>query len=221
MTELKTEFKPALIPSGRVMLDGVEHIIGQDGAKIPVKNVKPVHVMEDALVRSEIGFAIALHEQVSRFLGHVQDNLGAFEALVAEKYGAKIGGARGNKTLMTYDGLFKMTVQVADKVVFGPELQTAKSLVDECLNDWASGAKSELRAVITKAFNTDKEGQINRAALYALLRLEIEDARWKNAMQAIKDAMRVVGSKSYVRFYRRPHVEAAWEAVTIDLAKAG
>ena len=172
-------------------------------------------------VRSEIGFAIALHEQLSRFLGHVQDNLGAFEALVAEKYGAKIGGAKGNKTLMTYDGLFKLTVQVADNVVFGPELQTAKTLVDECLNDWASGAKSELRAVITKAFNTDKEGQINRAALYGLLRLEIEDARWKNAMQAIRDAMRVVGSKSYVRFYRRPTVEAAWEAVTIDLAKAG
>ena len=191
-----TAFTPALIPSGRVTLDGVEHIIGPDGAKIPVKNVKPVHVMEDDLVRSEIGFAIALHEQVSRFLAHVNSNLGAFEALIAEKYGAKIGGPRGNKTLMTYDGLFKMTVQVADNVVFGPELQTAKTLVDECLNDWASGAKSELRAVITKAFNTDKEGQINRAALYGLLRLEIEDERWKNAMQAIRDAMRVVGSKS-------------------------
>jgi hypothetical protein len=75
--------------------------------------------------------------------------------------------------------------------------------------------------VITRAFNTDREGQINRAALYSLLRLEIADERWKQAMQAIRDAMRVVGSKSYVRFYQRPASDAAWQPITIDLAKAG
>lgn len=121
---------------------------------------------------------------------------------------------------MSYDGLFKVTVQIADNVVFGPELQVAKTLVDECLNDWTATAGDELKAVVTRAFNTDKEGQINRAALYSLLRLEIAEPRWKQAMQAIRDAMRVVGSKSYVRFYRRSAADAPWEAITIDLAKA-
>jgi hypothetical protein len=122
---------------------------------------------------------------------------------------------------MSYDGLYKVTVQVADNVTFGPELQVAKTLVDECLMDWSAGANAELKAVITRAFNTDKEGQINRAALYSLLRLEISDERWRNAMQAIRDAMRVVGSKSYVRFYQRASTDAPWTAITIDLAKAG
>jgi hypothetical protein len=53
-----------------------------------------------------------------------------------------------------------------------------------------------------------------------LLRLEIADERWQNAMRAIRDAMRVVGSKTYVRLYQRPSCDAGWEAVTIDLAKA-
>ena len=53
-----------------------------------------------------------------------------------------------------------------------------------------------------------------------LLRLEIEDERWGRAMQAIRDAMRVVGSKTYVRCYRRDRLDAEWRAVTIDLAKA-
>ncbi|MFZ5749892.1 MAG: DUF3164 family protein [Pseudomonadota bacterium] len=214
-------YPPAPIPSGRVLIDGVEHLVDGDGIKVPVSVVKPQHLLEDQLVRDEMGHAVALSEQIARFLGHVTDNLGAFEALIAERYGARVGGAKGNKTLMTFDGLMKITVQVADSVVFGPELQIAKSLVDECLNDWTAQAGDELRAVVTRAFNTDKEGQINRAALYSLLRLEIADERWQRGMQAIRDAMRVVGSKSYVRFYRRPTANAPWQPVTIDLAKAG
>lgn len=216
----QTAYPPAPIPTGRVLIDGVEHILGPDGAKLPIGTVKPQNVMEDELVRSEMGHAVALSEQLSRFLGHFQENLGAFEALLAEQYGATVGGKKGNKTLMSYDGLLKITVQVADNIQFGPELQIAKSLVDECLNDWTASAGDELKAVVTRAFNTDKEGQINRAALYSLLRLEIADDRWKRAMQAIRDAMRVVGSKSYVRFYRRAAADAPWEPVTIDLAKA-
>lgn len=216
-----TLYPPIEIPSGRVTLNGVECIGTSDGGWIPVSTVKPQHILEDDLVRAEIGHAWALSEQLNRFRGHFDENLTAYEQLVAERYGAKVGGKKGNKTLMTHDGLFKITVQVADNVVFGPELQIAKGLVDECLNDWTAQSGAELRAVIQRAFNTDKEGQINRAALYSLLRLEIEDARWKNAMQAIHDAMRVVGSKSYVRFYHRPTVDAAWQPITIDLAKAG
>lgn len=216
-----TAYTPAELPTGRVLIDGVEHIIGGDGAKIPVAVVKPQHILEDDLVRQEVGYALALSEQLSRFLGHFFENLSAYEALVAERYGATVGGAKGNKTLMTYDGLFKMTVQIADNVVFGPELQIAKTLVDECLTDWSQSSNPELKAVITRAFNTDKEGQINRAALYSLLRLEIADERWQQAMRAIRDSMRVIGSKSYVRFYRRETADAAWKAITIDLAKAG
>jgi len=216
-----THYPPVEIPSGRVELNGAEFIGTADGGLLPISAVKPQHLLEDDLVRQEIGHAWALSEQLNRFLGHFVENLTAYEQLVAEKYGTTVGGKKGNKTLMTYDGLFKVQVQVADNVVFGPELQIAKTLVDECLTDWSAGAGDELKAVIARAFNTDKEGQINRAALYSLLRLEIADERWKNAMQAIRDAMRVVGSKSYVRFYHRPAADAQWQAITIDLAKAG
>lgn len=215
-----TLYPPAKLPSGRVEIDGGEHVIGPDGAKVPVKVVKPQHLLEDELVRDEMSHAVALSAQMQRFLAHFRENLDAFEALIAERYGATVGGKKGNKTLMTYDGTMKITVQIADNVVFGPELQVAKTLVDECLTDWTASAGEELRAVVQRAFNTDKEGQINRAALYSLLRLEIADTRWQNAMQAIRDAMRVVGTKSYVRFYRRPSTDDAWEAVTIDLARA-
>jgi hypothetical protein len=40
-------------------------------------------------------------------------------------------------------------------------------------------------------------------------------------MEAIRDAMRVTGSKMYVRFHERQKITDPWSAVTIDLAKAG
>lgn len=146
--------------------------------------------------------------------------MGQFEALLAQEYGATLGGAKGNKTLTTHDGLFKITVQVADNIVFGPELQTAKTLVDECLNEWSAGARDEIRAIVQRAFNTDKAGQINRSEIFMLLRLDITDARWQQAMKAIRDAMRIEGSKTYVRCHRRATPNSGWQAVTIDLAKA-
>ena len=217
---MEAMYPPAEVPSGRTVVGGTEMVHGPDGALLPIGTVKPQHLMEDELVRQEMGHALALSEQIGRFRAHVHDNIGAFEALIAEQYGARVGGPKGNKTLMTYDGLYKMTVQVADNVVFGPELQVAKGLVDECLTDWSSSSGDELKAVITRAFALDREGQVNRGALYSLLRLEIEDGRWRQAMQAVRDAMRVVGSKEYVRFYRRSDSAAAWEPVTVDLARA-
>ena len=215
-----TQFEPSPVPDGRQIIDGVPHMQDAKGSLTPVRLIKAQHLLQDEVVRKIIGHAIALSAQVARFKAHTFDDIGGFEALLEQEYGSTIGGAKGNKTLMTHDALFKVQVQVADYIDFGPELQTAKGLIDECLNEWAAGARDELRAIVTRAFNTDKPGQINRSEVFMLLRLDIEDARWQRAMAAIRDAMRVVGSKTYVRCYRRPSQEAQWEAVSIDLAKA-
>ncbi len=136
------------------------------------------------------GYALALSAQMARFKAHVFDDIGNFEAILEQEYGSTIGGAKGNKTLMSYDSLFKVQVAVAERFDFGPELQIAKGLLDECMNEWSAEAPAELRAIVTNAFNTDKEGQINRAEIFKLLRLDIQDERWKRAMTAIRDAMR-------------------------------
>lgn len=214
-----SEYQPAAIPDGRVDVGGQAYRYDAKGSLVPETLIKAQHLIQDDVVRKIMGYAIALSDQVARFKAHTFEDIGAFEALLAQEYGSVIGGAKGNKTLMSHDGLYKVQVQVADAIVFGPELQIAKGLVDECLNEWAEGARDELRAIVTRAFNTDKEGQINRAEIFMLLRLDIADPRWQRAMQAIRDAMRVVGSKTYVRCYRRATFDGAWEPVSIDLAK--
>lgn len=215
-----TDFTPAPIPDGRREIDGRAYMHDAKGSLVPVELIRPQDLLQDETVRTIVGFAQALSDQVARFKEHTFEDIGAFEAILAQEYDTSLGGKKGNKTLMSFDGLFKVQVQVADHIDFGPELQIAKELIDECLNEWAADSRPEIRAIVTRAFNTDKAGQINRAEIFMLLRLDIEDARWQRAMSAIRDAMRVVGSKTYIRCYRRETLDGPWQPITIDLARA-
>lgn len=215
------EAAPAAIDDGTVEVRGKAYMTDAKGALVPVELVKPQHKIEDELVRKVIGFARDLSAQIGRFRGHTMTDLGEYDALLDQEYGGRPrASVKGNRTYQSFDGCLKIQVQVSDMIDFGPELQIAKGLIDECLNEWSDDARVEIRAVVTRAFNTDKEGQINRAEIFTLLRLDIEDERWCRAQDAIRDAMRVVGSREYVRFYERDRPDSAWRAITIDLAKA-
>ena len=215
-----TAFTPHPIPDGIVEAGGKRYMPDAKGALVPVELIKPQVQLADETVRRIMGFALALSDQISRFKGHTVSDLGEFDALLAQEYDLRKGGPKGNRSYKTHDGLFEVEVRVQDQIEFGPELQIAKTLVDECLNEWAEDARAEIRAIVTRAFNTDKEGQINRSEIFMLLRLDITDERWRRAMQAIRDAMRVTGSKSYIRFWMREAHDQPRRAITIDLASA-
>ncbi|MFN8682807.1 DUF3164 family protein [Paracoccus sp. P2] len=206
--------------TGQIELMGDYYMKDAGGRLVPTELVKPEHRLEDQTVRKIIAYAEELSAQIARFRGHTVDDIATTLDLMAEKYGTKRGGQKGNVTLTSYDGLLKVTVQVQEQLTFGPELQIAKGLVDDCIGRWSAGANDNIRALVEHAFQVDKEGRINRAALFQLRRLDIDDADWKAAMEALGDAIRVIGSKEYVRFYRRADTRARWEPITIDLAAA-
>lgn len=206
--------------AGTVIINGKAYMPDARGGFVPVEVVKPQHKLEDQAVRKIMDYARELSAQIARFKGHTFDDLSALDDLLAETYQIRRGGKKGNRTYMTHDGLNKVQVAVADQIDFGPELQAAKTLIDECLVEWTDDGRAEIRAIVLRAFKVEKEGQINKAELFSLLRLAIEDERWQRAMAAIHDAIRITGSKQYFRFYERPTPTARWTPITIDLAQA-
>lgn len=200
------------------VLDG--YMTDAKGRLVPEATVKPQVKLEDQLVRKMMSFAEDLSAQVGRFKGHCYDDVSTFMQLLAEQYGGSKGGAKGNITFTTFDGLMKVQIQVADHLTFGPELQVAKELIDACILDWSEGVGDKIRVLVNHAFQVDREGKVSREAVLALRKVEIDDRRWRDAMQAITDSIRVLGSRQYIRFYRRTTPEAAWQAVTVDLASA-
>lgn len=206
--------------TGRVEVSGKTYLTDPKGALVPVEVVKPGDLLMDEQVRKIMGHARTLSAQIARFKQHTLDDVAELMALLLQDYGTRIGGEKGNVSLTSYDGLQRVTLQVQERLTFGPELQAAKANVDAYLTELTEDSGPELRGIVTHAFRTDQAGLVNRAELFRLLRYEIKDERWQAAMRAIKDSIRVEGTKEYVRFHQRPNARAKWEAVTIDVADA-
>lgn len=201
-------------------IGGKEYMRDSKGALMPIALVSPKDVLIDQQVRKIIGFASDLSDRVARFRAHTSNDVGSLLALVAQEYGTDLAGKKGNLTLTTYDGTMRVMVRVADQLELGPELQAAKRLVDGCLAEWASGSRDEIVAIVNRAFDVDKEGTVNRSALFMLLRVPIEDETWQEAMRAIRESIRVIGSKTYYQFQQRDAPDGEWQPITIDLARA-
>jgi hypothetical protein len=208
--------------TGTLVMNGRLYWTDGRGGFIPDANVRPQDKLTDEYVRKIIAFARPLSDQVSRFKAHTMADIAQLDGMHEQNYGYVRRGnkGKGNRTYQTYDGLMQVIVQVADEITFGPELQVAKGLVDECLTEWAADSRDEIQAIILKAFDTDKEGNISRTRICSLLKLDISDPRWRRAMDAVRDAQRVVGRKEYVRFETRAKVEDAFTPLTISMAKA-
>lgn len=189
------------------------------GNLMALSQIKPQRLLEDEMVRKVMHFARELSDQIRRFKGHTFADLAAFQSVLEQQYGAKAGGAKGNVTFSTFDDSMRVEVKIADQITFGPELQAAKKLVDECLREWGADSHEMIRSLVNNVFSVEKEGQINRGELFSLLAIEHSDERWQRAMDAIRDSIRVIGTKAYLRFRVRDD-QGAWSTVTIDLAAA-
>lgn len=190
------------------------------GAFIPIESIKPEHQEEDALVKSLVEEAEELEQRLAAFKARAFGDVQAFRDLVAEKYGVKRGGKKGNVTLSTFDGSQQVVVAIAEHLSFGTELEAAKALIDGCIHKWSEGANANLRALVDQAFQVDKAGKISTSRVLGLRRLAIEDPDWLRAMDAISDAIRVTGTKTYVRVYKRHPGSEVHEPVSLNIANA-
>ncbi len=188
------------------------------GCLIPENMIKPIDRTRDELVLELARQARIVSDSLREFKVRVFADINAFVDLSAEQYNVKLGGKKGNITLFSFDGAFKVQVAIAEHMVFDERLQAAKHLIDECIIAWSQGSRDEIKVLVQSAFQTDKEGKINTGRVLALRRLDIRDDKWQKAMQAIGESLQVVGSKEYVRFYERIGGTDQYRPISLDVA---
>lgn len=188
------------------------------GILTPETLVKDIDKMRDTLVGDIINRALVVNKMLAEFKQATFADIAAFVDLSANEYNVSLGGKKGNVTLPSFDGEHKIQRAMQDRIAFDERLQAAKALIDECLADWVKGAQPEIHTIINRAFSTDKEGDINTGAVLALRRYDIQDTRWLRAMDAISEAVQVVGSRSYVRVYKRIGDTDQYQAIPLDIS---
>lgn len=197
------------VPDG-YMMNAIGHLV-------PIEGIKEIDLERDKFVKDVISQARDVHGMLDQFKKSLAGDMQAFLELSAEKYGVDLGGARGNLSLTSFDGRFRVLRSVSEQLNFDERLQAAKALIDECLREWTKDAGTEIRAIVEQAFQVDKKGRINTKRILSLRSLRIDHPTWKRAMEAISDAITVVGSCTYYRVYERDD-EGNYNQVILDFS---
>jgi len=202
-----------------IKVDGKEFMKDGKGRLVPMESVSDYDKLKDQTVEAMVDKALTMQQSIKDFkLSGFADVL-AFMEIAFEKYEAQPGGEKGNVTISNYNDTKKVQIAVGRTISFDERLQVAKSLFDECMNNWTEDAKPELKTIVTQAFEVDKEGNASPARILPLLRFEFEDETWQRGLKALKDSLSVQYSKKYIRFYQRTGTEDKWESISLDIAK--
>jgi hypothetical protein len=188
------------------------------GRLIPESMIKPIDRARDSLVQELMVHATEVNQILGQFKTKVFNDISAFVELSAEEYATHLGGKKGNVTLYSFDGRYKVQFASADNIVFDERLQAAKALIDTCIAEWSKGSSPEITVLVQEAFKADKEGNLNTGRVLSLRRIDIKDERWLRAMKAIGESVQVVGSKQYIRFYERRDETDQYDAISLDIA---
>ncbi|NOR71605.1 MAG: DUF3164 family protein [Methylomarinum sp.] len=189
------------------------------GHLVPDDSIEDIDKLRNSLVTDVIKAAKLLQSDMARFKATVVGDIDAFVEISAEEYDTKLGGKKGNLSLTSFDGQYKILMAVSDTLAFDERIQIAKQLIDECIHEWTKNSDNNVKALIEHAFQTDKEGNINTGRVLGLFKLKIEDEKWQKAMEALKDSISVASSKRYMRIYERPGNDEKYQQISLDISR--
>ncbi len=189
-----------------------------NGDLVHESKVKPVDKMRSLLTAHLCEEAKKLNAHMAGVKLEAMHRIDEFLDYSFNQYNVKHGGKKGNITLVSLDGRYKVVRQMADTIVFDERLQAAKLLIDECIQVWAKGSNANIKVLVNDAFQVDREGKISTGRVLGLRRHEIKDEKWVRAMAAISDSMNVASTKPYVRFYERDERSGDYMPISLDVA---
>lgn len=190
----------------------------------------PVHLdlirlpekLKDETVEGLIAKAMEREKELGEFRKYAEGEVAAYFSLLLEKYGVdeRSNSKKGNLTLENYSATAKVEIRIQETLSFDERLQVAKLKIDEYLKDATKNSSPEIQILISKAFEVDKTGKVDAKKIFGLKAYDIQDVRWKQAMEIIDEAKQVSKTTPYIRFYTREDISQKYRLVALDIASA-
>lgn len=194
------------------------YVLNAAGHLVPEHQVREHDKLRDGVASDLARMALNINQLLVEFKAKALADINDLIVISNERYGVTIGGKKGNASITTYNGQFKVERQMAERLTFTEEILAAKELIDQCIRKWSEGANNHLRVLVDRAFRANKQGQIKTGDVLSLLRIEIDDADWKRAMEALKDSIQVNGTAVYIRVYQREGDTDRYHPINLNIA---
>ena len=192
--------------------------LNASGHLVPEAQVREQDKLRDQVAHELAARAQILSGALRKFKAQALADIDDLVRISAERYGANLGGRKGNVTVTTFDGKYRISRSVAERIAFSEEIEASKELINACILRWSEGGNANIHVLVDRAFRTDTKGQLKTAAILDLLRVEIDDKEWQAAMEALRDSIQVTGTAIYVRVHERIGNGDQYRQVPLDIA---
>ncbi len=197
-----------------------KHYTDASGATIPAKYIAPY----DKLKTREA-------EAILKEWADILNRLTALKKKTAERIALVENHCSASKTLppplerdwafsfRSFDGLIKIEREKQVRLEFDERLGVAQRLIEEALGEMTDGITNKDIVVIAReAFKPRKSGKLDRARIHQLCNLKVNNAKWKKAVDIIRECEQAVGTRVYFRVSTRPTPTVEFVSILLDMA---
>ncbi|MDD4083708.1 MAG: DUF3164 family protein [Sphaerochaetaceae bacterium] len=199
------------------IVNGTIYYKDAKGNLIPEDFIKPVDQLRDDLIERIIKKTTEIKETMEITKKGILEDIEAFMDISAAEYGIKMGGKKGNLTLTTFDGQYKISLKVSERQSFTEGVYLGKEIIDKCIERWSNGANANLKIIVNQAFQLNQSGKMDIVKILSLRKLDIKDEEWKKAMDIISDSIQVDMTKTYFQIYKR-NKEGVYQHINLNFS---
>ena len=187
-----------------------------NGNDIPLKYVSKYDKAKDKAVRKILARflkARAMLEDV------VKETVDEMQALAATK---ETVGAKGNFSARSFDALIQVSIRQQYHILLDERVVQARELmlgyIEKVLSRIGGNDAQALKIIVAEAFKANAEGFLSTGKVMSLLRMEIDNADWREAKRILQDAIKPQKGKRYLVCERRASTQGDFEPVRLDIA---
>jgi len=170
-------------------------------------------------------------DQVSRrILARFTKARQALEKVVAEsiadldelKGGKEKLGEKGNFSTRSFDGLIQVSIRQQYNIRLDERVIRARELMLDYVNgvlDRVEGVDvSALKLLVQAAFKANAQGYLSAGKVLTLMRMEVNNEKWREAKRILQDALKPERGKQYLCCEVRSSTQADFTSIRLDIA---
>lgn len=166
------------------------------GQEVPREYIPKFDRYNEVQVRKIFAAAVKLNEQIVRFKNMAYDISDELYAEMLRNANIAPSDRKGNYTLTSFDKSVRIEVNVNDLIDFDDNINLAQIKLKEFIEKKTKGVDIDIVALINNAFTTRK-GRLDKARIFGLFSLNIQDPIWGEAMELIRKS---INRNSTVRY---------------------
>ena len=187
-----------------------------NGQDVPVKYVSAYDKLCDRVTRR---VEARFHKARAVLEAVVRDSIADLDAL---KGGKEKLGAKGNFQARSFDGLIQVSIRQQYNILLDERVVHARELmlgyVEGVLAKIGGNDAQALKLIVAEAFKANAQGFLSTGKIMSLLRMEIDNADWREAKRILQDAIKPQKGKRYLACEVRPSTQADFRQIRLDIA---